>query len=274
MTEKTYGPWVVAVEAPLYHCIHSDSTSVSIVSTTDTDWVLKLTTAEEVVAVLLLFEARPRNCVRFPPTLGALCGEQWYAMQRYSGSAASCREFCRANWQALAIAVLAFLEDLHHGVGRIHGDIKPSNILVNTGRREFAVSDFETMRAPDERLTVDYNVDSRWYYLAWGAEPEYPAQSWRMDLTALGYLLADLTWPAENKRTFYEDCLAYRRGDLDPADEPDVMAEVVMRRSMEMSRACPKTLCAYFETVESGVGWTAVRPPPRSLYRALAGLFI
>jgi hypothetical protein len=280
MTETTYGPWIVLTDAPLYHCIKPETSSVSIVPTTDTNWVLKLTTAEEVVAVLLLFEARPRNCVQFPPTLGALCGStsvadrQWYAMRRYSGSAASHRDFCREGWQALAVAVLAFLEDLHCGMGRVHGDIKPSNILVDTRRREFVVSDYETVSAPNDRQAIDYDVDSRWYYLAWGAEPDCPVRSWRMDLTALGYLLADLTWPAENTRTFYRDCLAYRQGGLDPRDELDVMAEVLARRDAEMARACPESLRNYFEILELNVLWTAATAPPRTLYRALTGLFV
>lgn len=285
MTDKTYGPWTIPVTAashPLYLCNDIPGLSVTVIQTTDSDWVLKIRTddrdPEELIAVLLIYQFRPRNSVQFPSTISALCGTapglNWYAMRRYAGSAASLRDYCRANWQALGLAVLTFLEDLHTTVGRIHGDIKPSNILVNPARREFAVSDYESLRTPDGRTAREYCTDSCWYYLAWGAEPDRPVRSWRMDLTALGFLLADLTWPEDTNRTFYADCLAYRCGGLDPADEAAVMEEVVDRRGAEMARACNATLLTYFETLEtSGPAWGTVRAPPRSLYRQLAVLF-
>jgi hypothetical protein len=284
--DKKYGPWVVPVTAgsqPLYQCNDTQGLSVAVLPTTDSDWVLKIRAddrdPDELIAVLLIYQFRPRNSVQFPSTISALCGTapglHWYAMRRYAGSAAALRDYCRGNWQALAVAVLAFLEDLHTTIGRVHCDIKPSNILVDPLRREFVVADYESLHVPDGRLTRDYCQDSCWYYLAWGAEPDRPVRSWRMDLTALGYLLADLTWPEDTNRTFYADCLAGRQGEFDPADEAAVMEEIVARRDSEMARACCPTLRAYFETLEiSGPAWDVTRPPTRSLYRQLAVLFM
>lgn len=276
LTPKTYGPWVVVPGTqPIYHSIFADRTTVTVIPTATPGWVLKITatTAEvlELAAVLLLYSHMPRNCVDFPQTADLLCGTDsgiiWYAMRQYTGSAAVEREFSRTHWRILARSVLAFLEDLHTTLRHIHGDIKLSNILVDVDRTEFVVADFGHVDVPNEKLTMDYDNDYRGYYLARGAELDRPMKSWRMDLTALGFMLAELTWPIDADRTFYDDCLLLRKGDL--VDEN----ELVTRRGFEMSWACCATLRTYFETLDTGLAWDSARPPPPSLYRSLMAVF-
>lgn len=277
---KTYGPWTVAAEAtPLHHVIYANGTATSVVPTTEAGWVLKIMTAPaaimELSETLMIYAETPRNAVEFPDTVGALCGTAtpdtvWIAMRRYTGSAATEREYCRTHWRRLAAAVLAFLEDVHVGTRHVHGDLKAGNVLVDVVRGEFVVADFGHMDLPSTKLTQAYSSDHLWYYLAMGAEPDQTPRGWRADLTALGYLLADLTWPEEVSCTFHAECMA-RRGLLGSNDT--AMHEIAGLRDVEMSRACGLTLRTYFETLASEVAWDAVRPPPRALYRALAVLF-
>jgi hypothetical protein len=247
--------------------------------TTDPAWVLKIlntpSASMELAETLIVYSQIPRNAVVFPDTLGALCGTVdpntiWITMRRYTGSAASEREYCRAHWKSLALAVLAFLEDLHTHTRHVHADIKAANILVDTERSMFAVADYGHMDVPGDKPTRRYSPDHCWYYLAAGADPDQSPRGWRGDLTALGYLLADLIWPEEHSQTFHEQCMSRRALSC----EDEVMRKVVELRSLEMSRACGTTLRTYFETLESGLVWDAVRPPPRAFYRALAALFV
>jgi hypothetical protein len=273
----TYGPWTIAPDTqPIYHSIFADRTTVTVIPTTNPAWVLKITATSvevlELSAVLLLYSHMPRNCVEFPQKADLLCGTApghvWYAMRRYTGSAAIERDFSRTHWQALAHSVLLFLEDLHTITRHIHGDIKLSNILVDVERCGFVVADFGHIDVPNEKRTMDYDVDYRGYYLAQGAELDRPLKSWRMDLTALGFMLAELTWPMDVDRTFYDDCLMLRNGDI--IDEN----ELITRRGLEMSWACCATLRAYFETLNRGLSWDAASPPPHSLYRSLMSVFV
>jgi serine/threonine protein kinase len=265
----------------VYNTIFPDGTTTTVVPTTTPGWLLKIATGREepfeLASVLLLYANPPRNCCRFPDRLDALLGTApglcWLAMQQYSGSAISERAFCRTNWLLLARDVLAFLEDLHVGIRHIHGDIKAGNILVNVARRQFVVADFGLLDLPGGALVGDLEADRKWYALAWGGEPEQPVRGWRQDLVALGYLLAELTWPGEMSRTFYADCLAQRASSVET--ESMVMQEILWRRDAEISHACGVTLRTYFEMLESsGPTWDALRPPPRVFYRALAALFV
>lgn len=278
--EKTYGPWTVAAgTAPLYHVIYPNGTTTTVLPTTAPEWVLKIMTADaaaaELAETLIVYSQVPRNAVAFPVSVAALCGTAepntvWIAMRRYSGSAVTERKYCRTHWKTLALCVLRFLEDLHRTVRHVHGDLKAANILVDTERRMFVVADYGHMDVPGDKLTRRYDDDHCWYYLAMGAEPDQPARGWRGDLVALGYLLADLTWPeAEVGRTFHEQCTARRSLGGDEV----VMREIVALRDAEMARGCCVTLRTYFETLATGVAWDAARPPPRAFYQALAALF-
>jgi hypothetical protein len=278
--DKTYGPWTVAAgTTPLYHVIYPNGTFTAVFATTTAGWVLKITStaaaAAELAETLLVYTQVPRNAVAFPGSVGKLCGTMesntvWIAMRRYSGSVATEREYCRARWKVLALSVLGFLEDLHRRVRHAHGDLKAANVLVDTERCLFVVSDFGHMDVPGEKVTRRYNPDHCWYYLAMGADPDQPPRGWRGDLVALGYLLADLTWPeAEVRRTFHDQCMARRTAGGDDV----VMRELVALRDAEMTRGCGMTLRAYFETLTTGLSWDAARPPPRVFYQALAALF-
>jgi hypothetical protein len=279
---KTYGPWTVAAATKhVHHTIFPDGTTTTVVPTTTPGWLLKIVVGREepyeLAAALLLYANPPRNCIRFPDRLDALFGTApdlcWFAMQQYTGSAISEREFCRTNWRTLARDVLVFLEDLHVGHRHVHGDIKAGNILVDTTRHQFVVADFGLLDLPGGALVGNLEADRKWYALAWGGEPEQPLRGWRQDLVALGYLLAELTWPEDVRRTFYADCLAHRASSEE--EEPLVMEEVLGRRDAEMERACGVTLRTYFETLESaGPTWDAARPPPRVFYHSLLALFV
>jgi hypothetical protein len=254
-----YGPWTIAENVPpLHHVICPNGSTSSVMPTTDPGWVLKVATTKaaaiELSKVLLIYSEHPRNAVVFPAAVSALCGTVapdtvWYAMRRYTGSAATEREYCRAHWRQLAVSVLTFLEDLHTHIRHVHGDLKAANVLVDVARAQFDVADFGHMDVPGDKTTRRYGADHRWYYLAMGAEPDQPLRGWRSDLVALGYLLADLTWPEDQSRTFHEQCMARRSLGGDET----VMQEIVALRSAEISRACGTTLRTYFETLASGV---------------------
>jgi serine/threonine protein kinase len=237
-------------------------------------------TCDELEAILAVFNNRHRlrNCLEFPRTLSDFCGVErdhaWFAMRRYDGPLSRIQDsttdpdFWSRHWRRLAVQVLAFLEDYHTVCRRVHMDIKGTNILVRQESCQFVVADFGLSCFQGRKPLSAYSANYLWYYLEFGAELEKPIASWRFDLTALGFLLARLSWNPEHGETFIEMCRVARRegpGSLIPAI-------VVAKRSMEMARGISPLLYAYFDMVDA-ISWFEPEPPPRLFYRSLSSLF-
>lgn len=274
-----YGPWTITDEV-LYQ-----KEDVHVVGTTDPDYVLKVrkishTAHDELGALTMIRRHTLTYCVHTPHSADKFCGmtdtHVWYAMRRYAGPIAYNDE-ARRNWRRIAQDALAFLTQLHRSCRLVHMDIKITNILAHRGRVAFTVSDYELCDVPNRRLTREYGPDFRYYYMAMGADLDQPLVSWRMDLTALGYVLAEITWnTVEHNRTTFQR-LMYDRRDaaarLGARDDPSGDAELMALREAEMSKAHPSVL-GYLQLIEERLPWDMEGPPPESFYRELLAFFL
>lgn len=273
-----YGPWTLSDDV-LY-----DNKGVRIVGTTHPDYVLKVrpkddTAYDELGAFCMIRRHRLNYAVHTPHDSAKFCGmtdtHVWFAIRRYAGCLAY-DDFARDNWRRIAQDTLAFLTQLHRSCHLIHMDVKVTNILRTGGRPAFVVADYELCDTPNRRHTRDYRADFRYYYLAMGAELDQPLYSWRMDLTALGYMLAEMTWnKVDNRHTTFQR-LMYRRRDAAAAGEavdPSGDAELVALRESEMRLAHPSVL-AYLQHIDKDLTWTCEFPPPETFYRELLSFFV
>lgn len=258
---------------------------VSIYATTDPDWVVKVYEItngtsvdhayDELHTIIELQSNKIPHRVEVPVEphrfFGTRPGVIWYAMRRYSSSVVIDPE-ARAHWRSIAVSVLTFLQYFHTRCRKVHMDLKCGNILVDRGRMRFVVSDYD-LAGPvrPDKVASQYTPNTYWYYAAMGAELNEPLNSWRMDLTALGYMLAAITWNTEenNRWKFYDECLL-RRDDkhgLEISDE-----DLIRMREEEMSRI-HLTVRTYLNMVAAQVPWSAADPPPREFYNRLMALF-
>lgn len=274
--EGAYGPWVI--DQPLYF----DKRHRKQISTVKDypKWVLKIVPHTDVdktinTQELLLLNAmwnRPiRNAIEQPKNLydawGLTDEDFWYAMRRYKGHV---RFADRDRWKEVARAALEFLCDLHRDHGLLHLDLKKENILVDDNGR-CVVADYELVSRPKSGATCERSNYDRWYYMRYGAEWSEPICCWRMDLTMLGYVLAELTWDLENNKEwrFPRECTRHMEDDEDALYYTDVIA----LRSMEIARAHP-VVCDYLSIV-SELTWSPWTPPPSgAFYQRLLQLFL
>jgi len=217
----------------------------------------------EMVVVRRVREARPRSCVALPEEENGV-GPNWYIMRHYDGTI-DVDPFCQSQWRNIGIQVLQFLQDFHHRVGMAHMDIKRGNILVDRSAGTFHVCDFGNASAPsaDKRVLGGFCDNSKWYYLAMGGELDQPMVSWRMDLVALGYVLATLqpswSWRFEN------ECWEKRAG------RGILSIESVLEVRRVSIMLCTE-LRPYFTRLTL-LPWTSVEPPAPEFYEELAALF-
>jgi hypothetical protein len=104
-----------------------------------------------------------------------------------------------------------------------------------------------------------------WYFLARGAEPGKALYSWRMDLTGLTYLLAEILWPTDYlKPTFPNVC---NRAMVEK--KTDITAEeLVALRAAEMEWCAHPVVRRLLERIAE-IPWDALAPPPRAFYAQL-----
>ena len=263
------GPWKLTEKL-------SGGTDVQIQATTDPRWVVKVSkrydAATELSTILRFWGNPPRHSVHIPHDLGSLFGhgtdEIWYAMRRYDGHL-EVDDFTRQHWLQVGNHCLEFLQDLHLKHGLLHMDIKSTNILVNRSATQFVVADYETVARPNGTTPANESRDYRWYHLRFGAVPDQPVYSWRYDLTALGYLLADLTWPDGEPPWNYRGECDGRRGSGYVSVFTD--ADVILLRDEAFTKAHP-TVRAYLDAVAT-LPWDARDPPPATFYEQLLALF-
>jgi hypothetical protein len=242
-------------------------------------WVLKVCRlkesdgSENIQELPLLVHMRSspiRNSIRQPDEIRDAWGftedEFWYAMRRCEGHIDPSRHLTR--WREVARCVLEFLCDLHRNHGLLHMDIKKENVL-DTGA-SFVVSDYELVTRPRSAATCELSTYDRWYYMRYGAEWKEPVRCWRMDLTMVGYLLAEITWDSANNNewSFRRECNAHMEEDEDAVYYEDV----IKLRASEMSRVHPDVL-RYFAAIEE-VPWTPwISPPSAAFYDRLMKIF-
>jgi hypothetical protein len=262
-TDIDISPWIQRVR--IYK-----RDSVSVIQTSIPQWVVKYASSPADIAteteflMMLQHTDRPlRNMIELPADPTLRFGKNWYAMRRYTGSVYSCWREVRGRWATIAIAVLNFLEDLHRGYGILHLDITLANILFHRESGHFVVSDYELLAPVSEYGAV--NDDRLWYYIGAGADPSAPLESWRMDLTMLGYAIDDLT--RSRAATFIGQCQQRRAGDKTISDD-----DILARRDADMA-SCHPTVRTYLDRVASLVSWHDTDPPSTAVYDQLRAIF-
>lgn len=262
------GPWIC--DEILY-----DRIGTRIWQTQDPKWFVKenIGVRKHEMGIEIEFIGRKgpsvRNMVEVPKDPAARSGPNWYAMRSYTGSIFENEGYARAHWRLLAEHVLNFLEDLHRGHRLVHLDLTQSNVFVDTTACQFVVGDYELLHAVNEDPLCDMEDDYLWYFVEHGAELDEPSVAWRMDLVMLGYILARLTWSADNSSSwaFVRECERRRKGRGN-SDIP-----VFDTRDATLARAHP-IVVTYLDRVAALVPWRQVEPPAVSVYSELRALFV
>lgn len=261
-----YSPWC------LYNTLYTKH-GTEIIETDYSEWVVKRMEdghrmRKEIKLLLSILSNAPRHAIAVPPPACRFYDYSraggWYVMKRYTDEVHR-NSFCKENWKTLATHVLQFLQDLHHS-GKVHMDIKRPNILYDEAACEFVVADYELVQEISSTHTLDLDDDHLWYYLSMGAELTEAVYSWRMDLVALGYILASLS-VEPSEWTFEQECYDHRTGS-GSMDLP----ELLDLRAAEVEAITEPLIITYFELIAT-IEWGSPAPPPPVFYEELEALF-
>lgn len=260
----TYGPWIIKCQ--IFH-----REGAYIYETSDPRWALKVTEGRYGILELanllrISTESPPPNMIETHPIPYHMYGRNhrfgWYALRMYDGHVE-----ISDDWRKLGRACLAFLRGLHHDHRLVHMDLKLENVLIDRARDKYVVADYELMTPTDTKQLQEHDTDRIWYYLMMGGELDAPLHSYRLDLAALGHVMARMSWPTDIRPTFRSVCMKHREsGNVDPADLTDAVA----LRDREMLGAHP-VVQKYMELV-SHVQWSGTAPPSMTVYDALDAL--
>lgn len=272
----TYGPWTLTDE------VLCDVNGTRIVGTTKPHWVIKIrkhstTVEDELAAYLIIRRHAIYGAITTPRTLRECFGvtdtELWYAMRRYRGHVIV-DDHHRGQWKRVARDVLGFLRMLHTFARLVHMDIKTTNIYerLEEDSGGYVVGDYDLATCVGTTPCRCLSADMKYYLLSFGAELNQPAHSWRMDLTALGYTLAYLTWDPDNKQPTFRDRIYARRDGKATVEEVGTDEELVELREAEMARAHP-LVRDYLDHLKS-LPWDQQYPPSIEFYRELMRLFL
>lgn len=268
------GPWTLR---DVFYSRHD----VTIYTTEDPGWIVKvhddIDRASDELQILLEVQSnkiphRLEMHGEHERSFGTGPGFTWYAMRRYGG-VLKVDVYSRSRWRTAAVNVLTFLQYFHTKCRKVHMDIKCPNILCDVVRGRFVVGDYD-LAGPirPDKIARTYEKNMFWYYVAMGANLSEPLYSWRMDLTAVGYMLAAITWNRTDNRewVFYNEALRRREGKGTMTEVSD--DELVALRESEMERIHP-TVRAYLNLVGT-LSWSAADPPARDFYDQLIRLFM
>jgi len=258
----TYGPWTPT-------SVLCDENNKKILGI-DSSWVIKVKSnkcIEELTDILSFIRCPVRNMVEVPrepyQQFGITADSVWFAMKRYDG------HLTRAHahmWKTVATSCIAFLRDLHCLHRKVYMDFRMENILVSGNT--VVVADYELVTDVSSKKTCDYPVDTRWYFMARGAEPNKRLYSWRQDLVSLGYILLLLTTKPEDT-PFYMDFLMRRLG---VRKNHHSTRSLVRKRNRCVAALANPILTAYFEKIKE-VSWNDWLSPYSSFYKELSALF-
>jgi serine/threonine protein kinase len=198
---------------------------------------------------------------------GRLHNGYWLIMKKYDGSGIDDINYIKKNIKKFGIDILNFLEWLHCAKGKIHGDIKLGNILIDYKQNNFILADYELIDQTWNELCFE-DLPNGYYYYSLGCGYNKPYKSFRMDLEALGYILYQLILSKEKLYEFKWQKLAvdyYRRN-----------TKVPMFGILEFHKANEKYenefIYNYF-TILDDIGWFD-KSPEYFIYEDLRQLFL
>lgn len=235
------------------------------------DWALKFFGPDgypelSVILALAAGRTRIRHTVELPRPPLLLFGrgpneDTWYAMRRYRTLQRD--EYATVDWRRLVREGLEFLCDFHHALRKVYMDFKPQNTFL-TADGGFIFGDYGSADVMWPQLTETYNDDSKWYYVARGAELNETLFSWRYDLTALGYLAAQIAWNPDTVRSF-EDMCQRRRVEPSGTQEDN---DIIHVRDQEMAAGAPREILEYLTALHE-LPWDSRDPPSVEFYGRL-----
>lgn len=147
-------------------------------------------------------------CIKIPKNIlfrnNGSVDNNWYTMEKYETTITQNYIFARKKIKQLGLYMIKFFEWLHVKENKIHGDIKPTNIMINKKNKEnpFIIIDYETIGIPDLRYKCTDNDYINYYYFYIGCDYDKPYFSYRMDLQALGYILYALVLSIDEYHIF------------------------------------------------------------------------
>lgn len=185
---------------PLLEINVSDSCNI-IPITTDTKWVIKIKQDhgngyDEIEKLKQISSVSIRNSVKFPSMsknnwCGLLRDKKWCIMKRYVRPVDEHKD-C-SNWKKIAIACLQFASDLHRKTNMIYYDWKVDNILIDKDG-SYVISDYEWLTGVGEYEPYLHKMERnlKYHLISLGAEESQPTNSYRMDLSSIGWLIYSL----------------------------------------------------------------------------------
>jgi len=238
------------------------------------DWLMKIhygDTDQEHRFLQLTAEHPCRNQVQIytdpVDRFGKISADRyWYVMRKYEIPPLN---HMKNDWRRLGKHILEFLEDLHRRYRQVHMDIKTTNILYDQEKNGFIVSDYGLTESPcPYRTTNTTFANHRYYYYRFGAVPDEPFLSYRMDLTMMAYMLLDLTWA-------YPDAPAFEEAFILRRENPNMLipteAEIFAMRDSAVAKASP-VVQELLRTIAASVPWDTEIPPPTSFYAKLVDI--
>ena len=187
--------------------ISNDTTKEEFTDLTNVKWIMKYSSYDYTNEINIINEMKlyeNKLCVRMPISeryryeINYIEKYSWYIMERYENSVYNLPKFCKNNLKLLGNYMINFFEWLHLKEKKIHGDIKPDNIIVNTSKKiqdnnYFKLIDYDTIDLPDFSLRCDKLPINGYYYYYLGCNSNESYLSFRMDLQAFGMILLNLS---------------------------------------------------------------------------------
>jgi len=172
------------------------------------EWVMKVITNDDtevnIINNLLLYN-NP-FCIKMPIdyTFRSRISntKSWYTMELYESNIKQKFNYAKNKIKLLISNIIDFLEWLHIKEEKVHGDIKPDNILFKQcNKRPFCLIDYENIGEIEQNICYK-NLPNGYYYYALGCESDKPYMSYRMDLQAFGFILWSLSLSIETYYSF------------------------------------------------------------------------